>query len=234
MSILNLIGKNTDSVRVSWVIDQLKRLPKDTRLLDAGAGELRFKQFCGHLNYVSQDFAQYKGEGDGKGLQTGTWDISRLDIVSDIVNIPEQNESFDAILCTEVLEHIPDALAAIKEFTRLLKPGGSLIITAPFNSLTHFAPYHYCGFSRYWYNYHLEKSGFKIEVLDHNGSWFSYVAQELRRSRQVGKMYSNSFIGYFTRIFVYPIIILLTLLEKFDRGSNELLCFGYMVRAVKN
>jgi hypothetical protein len=77
MSILNLIGKNTDSDRLSWVIDQLKRLPKGTRLLDEGTGELRFKQFCGHLNYVSQNFAQYKVEGDGKGLKTGTWNISR-------------------------------------------------------------------------------------------------------------------------------------------------------------
>lgn len=145
-------------------------------------------------------------------------EYKQIDIVSDIVNIPEQNETFDAILCTEVLEHKPDVLAAIKEFTRSLEPGGSLIITAPFNSLTNFAPYHYCGFSRYWYNYHLEKSGFKIEVVDHNDSWFPYVAQELRRSRLVGKMYSDSFIGYFTRIFVYPKIILLTLLEKFDRG----------------
>ena len=38
----------------------------------------------GILDYVSQDFAQYDGEGDTIGLQTGTWDQAQLDIISDI------------------------------------------------------------------------------------------------------------------------------------------------------
>jgi Methylase involved in ubiquinone/menaquinone biosynthesis len=52
-------------------------------------------------------------------LQTGPWDNSKLDIVSDILSIPLPDHSVDAIMCTEVLEHIPDPLGAIKEFSRL-------------------------------------------------------------------------------------------------------------------
>ena len=149
-----LIGATTDEVRVNWVIKQLKALPEGIRILDAGAGELRFKPHCGHLQYVAQDFAQYDGGGDGVGLQTGKWDNTQLDIVSDITRIPVDDASFDAILCTEVFEHIPDAISAVREFARILKPGGTLLITAPFNSLTHFAPYHFCGYNRYWYVHH--------------------------------------------------------------------------------
>ena len=89
-------------------------------------------------------------------LQTKTWDNSKLDIVSDIIQIPLPDNSVDAIMCTEVLEHLPNPILAIKEFSRLIKPAGYLILTAPFASLVHFAPYHFAsGFSRYFYEKHL-------------------------------------------------------------------------------
>ena len=129
----------------------LADIPSGSRILDAGAGELRKKPLCDHLEYVSQDLCQYDGKGDGLRLQKGQWDKTRIDLVCDINAIPEPDASFDAILCSEVLEHIPDPLKALDEFSRLLKPAGKLILTAPFSSLVHFAPQHFCtGFSRYW------------------------------------------------------------------------------------
>ena len=142
----------------NWLKKTLSALPQGVRILDAGAGELKNRKYCGHLDYVSQDFCQYDGTGDGKGLQTDLWDTSRIDIVCDINAIPEPAQSFDDILCSEVFEHLPDPTKTLDEFARLLKPGGKLILTAPFASLVHFAPYHYCtGFSRYWYEYHLDE-----------------------------------------------------------------------------
>ena len=156
-TIKKYIGINSnEEFRNQWLARKLGEITSGLRLLDAGAGELRNKFLCAHLNYVSQDVCQYEGSGDGKGLHTGDWDTSNIDIVCDIVNIPEPDDSFDVILCSEVFEHLPDPLTALDEFSRLLKPGGKLIITAPFSSLVHFAPYHYAtGFSRYWYEYHL-------------------------------------------------------------------------------
>ena len=223
--LFKLIGNNTDEVRVKWVKKNLQRIPKGSKLLDSGAGELRFKSDCKHLDYVAQDFGQYQGTGD-EGLQTGNWDNTHLDIVSDITDIPVDDESFDALLCTEVLEHVPDAVAALNEFSRVLKPGGILLITAPFASLTHFAPYHFGGYSKYWYEYHLPRLDFDIKIIEHNGSWFHFIAQELRRSRFMGAMYSSKILGLITRIAVIPILVLLTILSRFDRGSDEALCFN--------
>ncbi len=76
----------------------------------------------------------------------------------------------------------PDPTKAFDEFARLLKPGGKLILTVPFASLVHLAPYHYfSGFSRYWSEHHLTQRGFQIEELTPNGDWFAYCQQELMR-----------------------------------------------------
>ena len=87
--------------RYEWIERQLKYLPEGIRILDAGAGELRWKDSCKHLKYVSQDFCEYKGNCDGNqvGMRDEKWDTSKIDIVSDIIDIPVESESFDAVLC---------------------------------------------------------------------------------------------------------------------------------------
>lgn len=49
----------------------------------------------------------------------------------DITRSSISSESFDLILCSEVIEHIPDSQSALKEMYRLLRPGGLLLLTTP-------------------------------------------------------------------------------------------------------
>ncbi|MBI3543214.1 MAG: class I SAM-dependent methyltransferase [Deltaproteobacteria bacterium] len=229
------VGKTNDQQRQGFVEEALKALPARARILDAGAGELRFKKFCSHLEYLSQDFGGYDGKGDSKGLHMGSWDQSKIDFRCDITAIPQDDGSFDAILCTEVLEHVPDPLAALKEFSRLLKPGGTLILTAPFCSLTHFAPFHYStGFSRYFYEKHLHALGFAIERLEENGNYFEYTAQELRRLPEMAKRYAGgSALGPAEAAAVQLLLKALARFSRDDQGSKEVLCFGLGVVARK-
>jgi len=177
------IGIDGEVRMEKWVIEKLKLLPNGSRILDAGAGECRFKKFCHHLNYVAQDFNKYDGLGNQEGLQMERWNQDCIDIVSDICNIPQPDASFDAVLCTEVFEHIPDPISAIKEFSRLLKKDGILILTAPFCSGSHFSPYHfYSGFNKYFYELYLKNNDFEIIEISQNGNFFDYLAQELRRA----------------------------------------------------
>lgn len=226
-------GKSNEIKRQEWLKDKLGKLPSGAKLLDAGAGELQNKVHCAHLHYVSQDYCQYEGKGDGIGLQTGSWNTSKIDIVSDIVNIPEADSSFDVVLCSEVLEHLPEPSLAIKEFSRLLKPGGELIITAPFCSLTHFAPFHYCsGFNRYWYEHHLPLNCLEVVEITPNGDWFTYIAQEIWRLPRMGSNYSSRFLGLMAFALLIPLLVLLQLLSFLSVGqTSELLTFGWHVIA---
>lgn len=229
-----MVGTQNEAVRKIWLEKTLNSLPKGLRLLDAGAGELGNKKFCDHLDYVSQDFCQYEGSGDEKGLQMGSWDTKYIDIVGDITDIPEEDESFDVVLCSEVLEHLPNPVEALKEFQRLLKKGGKLILTAPFCSLTHFAPYHYSsGFNSYFYEYHLQNLGFRLEEVTRNGNFFEYLGQEVHRVSSIADKYTSQKAS---RIERFAMKIVLNMLERFsknDTASNEVLCFGYQVIAIK-
>jgi len=229
-----VVGTQNAATRDAWVAEALTALPPGARLLDAGAGECQYKKHCGHLKYVAQDIAVYDGKGD-TGLQTGSWDFSQIDIVSDILNIPEPDASFDAVLCTEVLEHLPDPVRALDEMARLLRPGGMFIITAPFWSLTHFAPYHYAtGFNRYFYEFHLGRLGFDIVETTPNGNFFECVGQELRRVAEMAQRFAGGEKP--NPLEVYAMQIVLGMVERMsarDTGSPEMLNFDCQVRAVK-
>ncbi|MEJ7587416.1 MAG: methyltransferase domain-containing protein [Ferruginibacter sp.] len=225
-------GTQNEASRLTWLESTLKKIPAGNRILDAGAGELAQKKYCAHLNYVSQDFGQYDGSGDNTGLQTAKWNNTLLDIVSDITEIPEPDKSFDAIMCIEVFEHIPDPISAIKEFSRLLKPGGQVVITAPFCSFTHFAPYHfYTGFNRYFYEKHLTDNGFEIIEITPNGNFFEYVSQELMRIPYCAEKYAGSSISAVNKLAIMKTVLMLNKLSKKDKGSSEFSNFGLHVLA---
>ena len=229
-----MTGTTNDSVRAEWVQRKLTSLSSGLRILDAGAGEQRFKPYCKHLEYVSQDFGEYDPQASKTGLHPDQWDHGKLDIVSDITAIPQADASFDAILCTEVLEHVPDALAALNEFHRLLNPGGQLLLTVPFVSFTHFAPYHFStGFSRYYFELHLKNLGFKIDEIYLNGNFFELLAQEVRRARDVADKYTDRRLSFFDKRALKMVINLLGKLGDSDRGSSELACYGVFVEATR-
>ena len=220
--------------RQVWLKQALDAVPAGKRILDAGAGELQNRQHCAHLTYVSQDFCQYDGKRGGandEGLQNQKWDTSEIDLVCDITAISAADGSFDAILCSEVLEHVPEPTHALDEFSRLLKPGGTLILTAPFGSNVHMAPYHFCtGFSKYWYEHHLLKRGFKIVELSPNGDWYALLKQEIGRlggmERQLGSW--NWPLAY-----AYSLLGMLYFKFRSKKNAEDLACFGWHCIAAK-
>lgn len=176
------------------VTEQLEKCVKGKTILDAGAGEQRYRKACSHLHYVSQDLCQYDGAGNGEGLQTGKWDTKAIDIVSDISNIPVGDGSFDYILCTEVFEHLLNPELAMQEFSRILKREGRLILTAPFTSWTHFAPFHYyTGINRYWYEAMCQKYGMKILEVHAIGNCFRLLQMECACTSKLCRKYFDDF-----------------------------------------
>ena len=117
-----------------------------------------------------------------EALQSKVWDTSHINLVSDITAIPAPDASFDVVLCSDVLEHMPELAHALDGFVRPLKPGGKLFLTAPFASLVHMSWCHFCsGFSRYWCEHRLTQLKLRIETLVTNGDQYATLRQEVTR-----------------------------------------------------
>lgn len=220
--------------RDAWVIRELGLLHEGESILDAGAGNCKYKKYCDHLKYCSQDFGEYDDIDRKEGLiGKDKWQSKKCDIICDIANIPVDNNSFDNILCTEVLEHVKNPVIVINEFGRIIKRKGTLLLTAPFCSLTHMAPYYYSnGFSKYWYKECLKDAGFEIREISPIGNYFYYLAQELMRVPEMAKDYSIELSSEDANTIMEATRLMIRegkAEEKFD----EVLCMGYLIRAQK-
>src|SRR3974390_3306125 len=88
------------------------------KLLDVGCGQRPYEKtfFAGATQYIGADYLT---------------DRSRPDVICSALDLPFPPESFDTVTSTEVLEHVPDPMLALREMQRVLKPGGCLILSAP-------------------------------------------------------------------------------------------------------
>lgn len=84
-------------------------------ILDVGSKDARYKKHIQHFTYTTLD-------NDPK---------HKTDIIADITTY-KTKQKYDTILCTQVLEHIPNPQKAIQQMHKLLKKGGTLILTTPF------------------------------------------------------------------------------------------------------
>src|SRR5687767_15064349 len=71
--------------------------------------------------------------------------------------LPFLDGSFDVVLCTEVLEHLPEPQRAIDEMYRVLQPGGQLLLTTRFLFPIHDAPHDYFRYTKYGLRYLLRR-----------------------------------------------------------------------------
>ena len=110
-----------------------------------------------------------------------------VDVLATAYDVPLPDESADTILVTSVLEHLEEPDRALREFHRLLKHDGHLILTAPFIWHVHEEPRDFFRYSPYGLRYLLEKAQLEVvEVQPLAGAWTTFsieISYALRRYR---------------------------------------------------
>jgi len=144
-------------------------VPSQARVLDAGAGECRFKPLFAHAKYLGVDFAQ----GDPR------WNYSKLDVIARLEELPFADRSFERVLSIVVLEHTPEPAKVIQECGRVLKPGGMLHIVVPHMWEEHQRPYDFFRFTSSGIRHLLQSSGFQVNRIEPVGGFFWQLGRRL-------------------------------------------------------
>ena len=107
------------------ILDAVSRfaggLAPGTRVLDVGAGDGPYRELFHRCTYVTVDWANSPHE-----------DAHAVDHVASADALPHADASFDAALTTQVLEHVPDPLAVLRELHRVIGPADCVLVTVPF------------------------------------------------------------------------------------------------------
>lgn len=179
--------------RDDWIKSKIKSLSSPASLprrkaLDLSAGGKPYES-----TFISNGFQYFSSEFEGNAIVTDR--IHRFDeknmttlsathdfIGKSIVNPAIPSNHFDVVINTEVLEHLPEPLLAVREMARVVKEGGDVIITAPFTSGTHQLPFHFSsGYSREWYRHAAALYGLKVVEIVSQGDCYELMAQEIGR-----------------------------------------------------
>jgi SAM-dependent methyltransferase len=104
------------------------------RLLDAGAGRQAYRLLLTRYAHSidTLDIEPFGG---------------RTDHVADIQHMPLPDATYDSVFCTQVLHHVPEPMQALREIARVLKPGGTALISVPHLSWLHNEPHDYFRFT---------------------------------------------------------------------------------------
>ena len=103
-----------------------------TTVIDVGCGDGGFIGFCAQhgaeVIFVDSDEVKLRATQDRIKQTSAT---AYQGIVSNCAPIPLSDGVGDLVVCTEVLEHVPDPMAFLAELVRVAKPGARLLITVP-------------------------------------------------------------------------------------------------------
>ena len=199
-SIMNMYDTNR---RIEVIFDDFlgKEDLKNKTLLDGGCGTGLFTKRAVErgAKVTSLDIAPKLVELTIKKCPTAKG------VEGSLLELPFDDNTFDFVISSDVIEHTPDPLAAVKELIRVLKPGGKICITVPNRTFWFFSV----------------KIAEALKLRDYQGfeNWVHY--NELKKFLLQNNIEINSFKG----IHLFPFLVpaLNPILYKIDKKTDKTL-----------
>lgn len=133
------------------------------KFLDVGCGTQPYRPYFSHVEKITAcDFDANRGN---------------VDFACPAHKVPLPDASVDSILCTEVLEHVPDPMAVWVEFYRLLRPGGKVLLTTPMYWPPHELPYDFFRYPEHGIRRLISESGFTLKAIIPRGGPLAFWGQ---------------------------------------------------------
>jgi len=163
-------------------------------VVDLGCGECQYESAFTHCRYYGVDMA-VGNEG---------WDYTRLHVLADLARAPIRDGVADVVVCTETLEHLSQPWVFAGEVTRLLKPGGKLLLTTPQMARLHQIPHDFFRYTPFG----LESlfKGLSKQSIEPEGGYFLFLGDTLKHFH--GHLFRSKWLRY----GLFPLYWLTTIL----------------------
>ena len=173
------------------IFTKIARIKLDKKVAPyASSGKTLEVGACGNPSY-----RQYFPNRIGIDLKEGPG----VDLVATVYELPFADATFDLVLCLVVLEHLEDPKRAIAEMSRVLRPGGKILVSVPFLLPIHDAPNDFWRFTKFGLKVLFKD--WQIEELSAETNFNETFAVLLQR------------VGYQTKFYLNPIFKLLIFLS---------------------
>jgi SAM-dependent methyltransferase len=161
-------------------------------VLDFGCGSKPYESLFSAEKYVGVDIS----------LSDSDYDGSCADYFYDGKILPFEDDAFETIFTTEVIEHVFNLDEIVIELSRVLKQNGKLVLTTPFVWVEHLVPYDFARYTTFGLRHILEKHGFEIIVLEKSTTyvetvfqmWNAYIWQNLAKGKGIWGVFVQFFV----------------------------------------
>jgi len=206
----------------------LDETPAGAVVLDHGAGEATLRARLGGRRYIALDM----------GVGHGGWDYSALDVIGDVMRLPLAPASVDVVVSKQVLEHVPDPVATLREIARVLRPGGRVLLSTNQSWPQHQQPYDFFRFTSFGLQYCFSSAGLSVSRLEPMGGAFTaamfHASQTLAPHLYARSALGRRIAGVMLKPFGWllkAVTPLVTWLDRLDRTKDNTL--GWYVVASK-
>jgi SAM-dependent methyltransferase len=183
-----------ESTTEEYMREIAKFIPASSRIIDLGAGECLYKdKYFNHVKYVAIDF----GKGDSN------YNYGHINVFCDITHVPFKDRQFDFAFCFQVLEHLREPKAVLKEINRILKDNGHLFLSTPQSLPRHQKPYDYYRYTSYGLEYLFKEAGFEVIKIEPYGGYFRLLSLNLKDFHR--NIFDFRKRSLFERIVLFPL-----------------------------
>jgi len=197
---------------------------KSGMILDVGCGMKPYKSLLNASGsaYYGTDYPLTMKGSYGKS--------TKADFFSESTLLPFNNNTFDTLLSTQMLEHVSDPKKVIQEMGRVLKPEGIMILSAPMTWPLHEEPYDFFRYTLHGLRHLLQKANF--EILDEipRGNNFTTMAQMLLDTQldNTNQSFPKRLYSVILSLVVNQLCSVINLFQPAQR-----LCLGWVMVAKK-
>jgi len=183
-------------------------VPSGSMVLDAGAGHAPYEHLFDHARYEAADFNKVVGKK-----------YTQQTYICDLASIPVEDARFDYVVFNQVMEHLPDPSAVLRELRRVLKPGGQMICSTPLFYEEHDTPYDFYRYTQYGLRHLLNEAGFELVHFDWLEGYYGTVGHQLNSASRFLPLkpsdYGGGIVGALNAAAALPLRALFRVLSTY-------------------